>query len=96
MSQRNTLINKRVRRMRRAITKGRVPAYIDLIHWLKLRGIAQTTGQAVQMLKDGRVRSESHKLGVRIIKIGEGDERRKVEVLDPLVSARLRDSLEFV
>lgn len=96
MSARNRPLNKKVRRMRRALSKGRLPAYIDLIGWLKLHGHAQTTGAAVKLLLDGRVRSESHKLGVRIIESGEGDDVRKVRILEPRVPAKFRDTLEVV
>jgi hypothetical protein len=94
MSQRNTLLNKRVRRMRRALRKGRLPAYIDLVHWLKLHGYADTTGQAHSLILNERVKSESHPLGIKIIELPDADgEMRKHRIFDPLVPANLRDTI---
>lgn len=93
MSARNRPLEKQVRRLRRALRKGRLVTYIDLYHWLKLCDHAQTTGQATALILDGRVRSESHKLGVRIVNAGDG---RMIRVVDPLVPASLRNTLEVV
>jgi hypothetical protein len=37
--------------------------YINPVEWLKDRGYASTSGQARQIIFDGRLRSESHKVG---------------------------------
>lgn len=94
MSHRNTLLNKRVRRMRRALRKGRLPARIDLIHWLKLHGYADTTGQARKLILDERVKSESHPLGIQIIELPDADgEMEKHRIFNPLVPADLRETI---
>ena len=56
--------DKQLRRLRRALRKaGAPPASLDLIDWLKTRGHAQTTGEAVRMLIDGKVSVDSHVVG---------------------------------
>lgn len=67
MSTKNRPENKKLRRLERALRKGRLPRYFDVVHWLKDRGYANTTGQAIQLLLDGKVVSESHALGKQII-----------------------------
>jgi hypothetical protein len=94
MSQRNTLLNKRVRRMRRALRKGRVRAFIDLVSWLQLHGYADTAGQARKLIMDERVKSESHPLGFQIIELPDADgEMHKHRIFNPRVPADLRDSI---
>lgn len=94
MAARNRPQEKKVRAMRRALRKGRLPAYIDLVDWLRVRKYAQTAGAAREMLMDGKVKSESHPLGLRVIDVeGKDGEMKKVRILDPLVPARLRDSI---
>ena len=54
---------KKLRRLRKAVERTPLPAYIDLIDWLKTRRYADTTGQAIRLLVDGKVKSESHVIG---------------------------------
>ncbi len=54
---------KKLRRLRKAVNRRPLPAYIDLVRWLKDRGHAQTTGGANRLLVAGRVRSDSHTVG---------------------------------
>jgi hypothetical protein len=55
---------KKIRKLERALRKASAPAaHINLIDWLKARGHAQTTGAAVKLLLDGKVRVESHIVG---------------------------------
>jgi hypothetical protein len=94
MSVRNRPEEKKIRALRRALRKGRLPARIDLIAWLKDRRYAQTTGAARQLLIDGKVKSESHPLGVQIVDVEDRDGKlKKIRVLDPLVPASLRGSI---
>lgn len=62
MSARNTHENKRQRRNLRKLRKGRLPAYINLIEWIKLRSNV-TTFEAQNLLLAGVLRVDSHKLG---------------------------------
>lgn len=102
MSARPTRV-KSANRMRKSF-RATPKTYIDLIDWLKTRGHAQTTGQAKQILLDGRVKSESHVLGrektlmpveltiaQRVAGVTPKMEERFV--VAPLVDARLRSTL---
>lgn len=95
MSARNRPREKKIRALRRALRKGRLPAKIDLVHWLKLHGHAQTSGEARRLLLSGRVKSESHPLGVRIVDIFNDDGKldHKQKVLDQFVPAKLRSTI---
>lgn len=90
MSARNRPQEKKLRQLHRAIRKGRIPAYIDLVQWLRDRRYADTAGGARAIILAGRVKSESHVLGKGYVLNRSG---QKVEVLDPRVPARLRDSI---
>lgn len=56
---------KKVARLRKTLRRQPLPAYIDLVTWLKDRGYAQTTGQAKAMLLAGRVRVAANAVGRR-------------------------------
>ena len=84
---------KQLRRLRKTLNRTPLPAWIDLVYWLKSRGYADTTGQALRMMLDGKVRSESHVVGrERVGRIIQGQE---VEQWEPVyrVPAKLRDTL---
>lgn len=95
--------------MRKAMRRT-LPAYIDLVQYLKLRGHAQTTGEAEQVILDGRVRSESHKLGIvkgRKIKdsarvkalLGRAlgpDDFEEADVVQRYVDAKLRPTIQVL
>ena len=87
---------KKLRRLRKAVERTPLPAYIDLIDWLKTRRYAQTTGQAIRMLEQGKVRSESHVVGrekrIMLVK----DEQRELWVAAPRVPSYMRDTLTVV
>lgn len=55
---------KQAARMRKVLRRKPLPAFIDLVSYLKLHGYADTTGQAEAIILARRVRSESHTLGV--------------------------------
>lgn len=100
---------KRAARVRKMLRK-ELPAFIDLIQWLRVRGYAQTAGQAEKLILDGRVRSESHTLGIGKglkakpginIKILRGhrvteEDFDEVPVVQPHVPARLRGTIRVV
>jgi hypothetical protein len=62
MSARNTLESKRSRRANRTLRKGVLPAYIDLIEWVKGRS-SLTTGTARAVVLSGALKVDSHSLG---------------------------------
>ena len=103
-------LNKKAARRVRKLLRSELPAYIDLIQWLKDRGYAQTTGQAEKLILAGRVRSESHKLGIgkekrikkgteiKLLRGGSVEESdwEEREVAFRHVPAELRDSIHVV
>jgi hypothetical protein len=84
---------KKLRKLERAIRKGGGPnAHIDLIDWLKTRGYAQTTGAAVRMLIDGKVRVDSHVVGRNEVP-DPFKKDKKVWGIAPLIPAHHRDRI---
>jgi hypothetical protein len=51
----------------RKLMRATPPTKIDLVQYLKLRGHAQTTGEAKLLIESGRVFSESHPLTDRLV-----------------------------
>lgn len=84
------IIDKKVNRMVKALRKGRIPAYIDLVKWLKDHDYADTTGQAKRIIEGGHVKADSHVLGTRWALTPEGTKR---EVFEQFVPANLRERL---
>lgn len=89
MSARNRRDEKKLRALRRSLHKGRIPSYIDLRDWLRLRGYASSNVKAEAIIAEERVRSDSHVLGFKTVTV-DGEE---VKLLDPRVPARLRGSI---
>ena len=56
---------KKLARLRKQLTRHSLPAYIDLVQYLKDRRYAKTTGQAKRMLLDGKVRVGANAVGRR-------------------------------
>lgn len=106
MSQR-PICSKQANRLRKAM-RSDLPAFIDLVDYLKIRRLARTTGEAEKLILDGRVSSESHKLGIgegKKVKASarmkaalgrplEDDDFEVVPVVDRRVPAKLRDSIQ--
>lgn len=57
-----------MRRLRKTVSRRPLPAFIDLIDWLKTRGYADTTGQATRLMVGGKVRADSHIIGRERVK----------------------------
>ncbi len=55
--------DKQIARLRKAINRHALPSYVDLVWWLKSRRYADTTGQALRLMLDGKVRIDSHVVG---------------------------------
>jgi hypothetical protein len=91
-----SITGKKLRRLRKSLRRS-LPAYIDLIQWLKLRRYAQTTGQAEDIILAGLVVSESHTLGIAEVDVRSPDGKlQKREVVAPLVPAERRDTLRVL
>lgn len=94
---RRPVAQKQMRRLRKAVGRRTPPAYIDLIDWLQTRRHAQTTGQAVRLLEDGKVMSESHVVGrERITVPGPPGEPIERWIAAPRVPAKMRPTLRVV
>lgn len=70
--------DKKIRRLRKALR--RTPtAYLDLIDWLETHGYADTAGQARTIILAGRVKRDSHTLGIATITMPDGSEHKMAE-----------------
>lgn len=108
MSKRS-IKRKQANKLRKAFRR-QLPRSLDLRHWLKSHGYADTTGQADAIILARRVKSESHVLGVvkglqpkpqTHLKVALGrelveDDFERVDVVNPLVPAKLRSTLTVV
>lgn len=63
------IIDKRVKRMRRTLTKGRLPAFFDLADYLIERGHAKTVGEAYKLILREKVKADSHVLGIHELEL---------------------------
>jgi hypothetical protein len=90
MSARNRRQEKKIRALDRAIRKGRLPRYIDLVKWLRDRRYANTAGGAEAIILAGRVKSESHTVGIAQMPLSNG---KSSPVVAPAVPASLRPTL---
>jgi hypothetical protein len=92
MSRKNKPMEKKIRTLHRALRKGRLPAYIDLVEWLKDRKYVDTVGDAYHLIKEERVRSESHPLGLTAAEV----DGKMVNVVERYVSGSLRSTIHVV
>lgn len=84
---------KKLNRLRKSLRVS-LPAYIDLIDWLKTRRYVQTTGEAERLILAGRVKSESHTLGIAKVKRLTPDYKiEEVEVVNRFIPAEFRATL---
>lgn len=88
MSQRNTQEGKRERRVRRSLKVSNVDAFIDLVPWLKLRGYADTTGKALRLIFEEKVRANSHPLG-RVVQVARRRGAPRLVLVDGRVPAEI-------
>lgn len=88
---------KRAARMRKAMTRKPLPAYVDLVKWLRSRGHAQTGGAARDLILAGRLMSDSHKVGIttepRLNAVGKVED---VEVVDRYLPVERAKNLRVV
>lgn len=93
MSARNRREAKKIRKLRRALRKGRLDGFIDLVEWLKDHGHAQTTGEAYKLMSSGALRTKGgHKIG----RSPRGGPQGLTYEPNRIISARLRDQLIVV
>lgn len=95
MSKRSSA-SKKLARLRKEFNRTPLPAFIDLINWVKDHSDATTNQQAIKLILAGKVKSESHTIGIaeetRLDVTGTKTE--KVKVVTPRVPATLRDTLQ--
>lgn len=88
------ILEKKLRRLRKQLGRKPLPAYIDLIAYLKLHRFAQTTGQARKLLIDGKVKAESHTIGRVQVPVQTPDGKVELEWrAERLVPAELREQI---
>lgn len=84
---------KKANRLRKALRK-QLPAFIDLRHYLQLHGYAKSVGQADKLILAGKVRSDSHTLGIgKATRLNVKGEPEEFDVVNPWVPAKLRKTL---
>lgn len=83
---------KRAARMRKAFRK-QLPAYIYLPDWLRERDHASSMADVDKLLFSGRVKSESHSLGIHKVPRVVNGEVREVEDVYYRVPESMRETL---
>jgi hypothetical protein len=53
--------------MRKAMLRKPLPAFIDPVHWLLQRRIVKTHGAARDLILAGRLKAESHTVGITTV-----------------------------
>lgn len=101
------ILKKRGNRMRKVL-RSELPAFIDLVQYLIDRKHADTVGGAEKIILAGRVRSESHKLGIThgrklkpnaaiLVMLGREEEAwEESDVVDRYVPARVRGTIQVL
>ncbi len=95
---------KQRNRVAKMLRKRPLDSKIDLVQWLIDRGHARTRAEARKIILAGRVRSESHTLGVKEVEIpvrtavldaaaGRKPRTEKKDVVAPLIDSRLKERL---
>jgi hypothetical protein len=86
---------KQAARLRKALTRTPLPAYIDLIKWLKTHGHAQTTTEARKLILAERVKSNANAIGIlRNVPVRQTDGSiQKQDVVDPAVPVAMAENI---
>jgi hypothetical protein len=90
MSQKNSKEAKALRRLRRALQVS-PPGKLDLVQYLIDRGHASSIKAARELILAGRVRADSHRLGVKAYHDPLLD--KQVEYVDPIIPTEFRDRI---
>lgn len=81
---------KKLRKLRK-LMRQTPTRYVNLFEWLKDRGYAQTTGEARALILEGRVKSDSHTVG--IAKAYDPLFKAEVPYAEPFIRAHLKAGL---
>lgn len=61
---RRPIAEKRAKRLRKAMRK-QLPEFMDVVWWVRSHGHADTGGKARDLILAGRLKSESHTVGIK-------------------------------
>jgi hypothetical protein len=87
------ITHKKIEKLRRSLRPG-LPVYINLIEYLLDRRLAKNKHEALDMLVEGKVMVESHKVGrIQVHDPISGDENDKRWVAQPLLDAKHRSRI---
>lgn len=89
------ILTKKANRLRK-LMRQELAAYIDPVQWVVSRGHAKTKREARELIFDGRLRSESHKVGFGEVDVIGLDGKPTKEKFITSVSADVRDKLTVV
>lgn len=100
MSHRS-ITDKKVRRMRRALSRRPLQASINLLEYLVDRRLANSRREAREMILAKRVRSDSHPLGIGRAPVAVKNDKGEIEVelqdvVHPVIPADLRDKITIL
>lgn len=90
MSKRNSREARKINKLRKTLRKNSIPAYIDLVQWLRDHKHADTAGAAQKLITEGRVKSDSHTLGLTPVHLEGGKE---IQVPSRFVPAKYRPTI---
>lgn len=95
---RRPIAEKRAARVRKAMTRKPLPAYIDLVKWVRAHGHAQTGGAARDLILAKRLKVDSHVVGVATEQRPDatGTKMEDVEVVDRYLPVERSRGLKVV
>ena len=93
MSKRNHRNAKKINKLRKTLRKDTIPGYIDLVRWLIDRKEADTVGAAKKIIAAGRIKSDSHVIGLKTVSLDDG---KTVQIPVRFVSARYRHTMSVI
>lgn len=96
MSAKNKPAAKKIRSLERALRKGRLPRYFDLVTWALDRKLAQSKSEVIKLIFEKRIVCDSHPLGKRVVEVGPEDEPQKIEIVDTRVPIQFKEHCEIL
>jgi hypothetical protein len=90
-------INMKKANKLRKLMRERLPAYLDLVQYLKDHRLARTSGDAEKLILAGRVKADGAPIGIGTIPIiDEQGKPATKDVVQRRIAATLRGSIEVV
>lgn len=84
---------KKRRRIAKALRRGTLPAYFDLVELLVSRGLAPSRREARLLILAKRVKVDSHPVGVKQVPVASAHGVELVDEVDPYVPVAYRDQI---